>query len=68
MLDRIKFVQRKLSKRGKGSRNRERWRTKLARLYERLVDQRNDFIHKLSRFYVNNYDMIAVEGLNISGS
>ena len=66
MLDRIKFVQRKFSKRGKGSRNRERWRTRLARLYERLVDQRNDFIHKLSRFYVNNYDMIAVEDLNLS--
>ena len=66
MLDRIKFVQKHLSKKGKGSRNREHWRTKLARLYERLVDQRNDFLHKLSRFYVNNYDVIAVEDLNIS--
>ena len=65
-LDRIKFVQHHLSRRGRGSRNRERWRTKLARLYERLVDQRNDFLHKLSRFYVNNYDVIAVEDLNIS--
>ena len=66
MLDKIKFVQHRLSKKGRGSRNRERWRTKLARLYERLVDQRNDFLHKLSRFYVNNYDLIAVEDLNIS--
>jgi putative transposase len=40
---------------------------KLAKLYERLVDQRDDFLHKLSRFYVNHYDMIAVEDLNIAG-
>jgi putative transposase len=31
------------------------------------VNQRNDLLHKLSRFYVNNYDLIAVERLNISG-
>lgn len=29
------------------------------------MNQRNDFLHKLSRFYVNNYDLIAVEHLNI---
>jgi putative transposase len=31
------------------------------------VNQRDDFLHKLSCFYVNNYDLIAVERLNISG-
>jgi len=30
-----------------------------------LVAQRDDFLHKLSRFYVNNYDIIAVEALPI---
>jgi len=34
-------------------------------VYERLVNQRNDFLHKLSRFYVNNYDVIVVEDLQI---
>ncbi len=65
-LDKIKFVQRILSKKGRGSRNREKWKTKLARLHEQLVNQRNDFLHKLSRFYIWNYDMITVESLNIS--
>jgi putative transposase len=31
------------------------------------VNQRDDFLHKLSRFYVCNYDLIAVENLNIKG-
>jgi putative transposase len=32
-----------------------------------LENQRDDFLHKLSRFYVNNYDVIAVEDLNVKG-
>jgi IS605 OrfB family transposase len=51
----------------KGSKNREKARVRLAKAYEKLVNQRNDFLHKLSRFYVENYDLIAVERLNISG-
>jgi len=66
-LERMKIVQHWLSKKKKGSKNREKQRIKLAKLHERLVNQRNDFLHKLSRFYVNNYDFIAVENLNISG-
>jgi len=56
-----------LSRKKKGSRNRERQRVKLAKLYEKLVNQRNDFLHKLSMFYVNNYNVICVEDLNIKG-
>jgi len=66
-LERIKSAQRNLSRKGRGSRNREKWRTKLARLHEQLVNQRDDFLHKLSRFYVDNYGTIAVEDLNIAG-
>ena len=65
-LERIRVRQRQLSRKEKGSKNRGKARIKLARVYERLEDQRNDFVHKLSRFYVNNYDMIAAEDLNIS--
>ena len=49
----------------KGSKNWEKCRIKLAKAYEKLVNQRNDFLHKLSRFYVNNYDVIIVEDLGI---
>jgi len=64
-LGRIRIEHRKLSRKKKDSRNREKQRIRLARVFEKLVDQRNDFLHKLSRFYVNNYDLIAVENLNI---
>jgi putative transposase len=58
-LERIKIGHRQLSKKEKGSKNRERARIRLAGAYEKLVDQRDDFLHKLSRFYVNSYDTIV---------
>lgn len=66
-LKKIRIAQKKLSRKKRGSKNREKQRVKLAKLYERLVNQRDDFLHKLSRFYVNNYDFIAVENLHIKG-
>jgi len=62
---RLKREQRRLSRKEKGSKNRTRQRLKLARAHERVGNQRFDFLHKLSRHYVNNYDFIAVEDLNI---
>jgi putative transposase len=64
-LERIKIEQRRLSKKKKSSKNYEKQRKKLAKKYERLVNQRDDFLHKLSKLYVNNYDVICVENLNI---
>jgi len=64
-LERIRILQRNLSRKKKDSKNREKARVKLAKVYERLVNQRNDFLHKLSRFYVSNYDVICVEDLKI---
>jgi len=66
-LERIRIVQYWFSRRKKGSKNREKQRVKLAKLYERLTNQRDDFLHKLSRFYASNYDVICVEDLNITG-
>jgi putative transposase len=66
-LKRIKVVQYWLSRKKKGSKNWEKQRGKLAKLYEKLTNQRDDFLHKLSRFYVNSYDVICVEDLNIKG-
>jgi len=66
-LERMRRRQRDLCRKKKGSKNREKARVRLAKAYEKLVNQRNDFLHKLSRFYVENYDLIAVEKLNISG-
>jgi len=58
--------QRKLSRKKKGSKNRIKARFKVARQYEKLVNARDDFLHKLSRYYVNNYDAIGMENMKIT--
>ena len=57
--------QRILSRRQLGSNNRNKQRVKVARTHETIDNQRNDFLHKLSRQYVNNHDAIFVEDLHI---
>jgi putative transposase len=64
-LERIRLLHRDVSRKKKGSKNREKSRIKLVSAYEKLVNQRNDFLHKLSRFYVTQYDVICVEDLRI---
>jgi putative transposase len=66
-LERIRVLQHWLSGKKKSSKNREKQRIKLTKAYERLVNERDDFLHKLSRFYADNYDIICVEKLNIKG-
>ena len=56
-------TQRKLSRKKKGSANKNRQRIRVARLYEKITNVRNDFLHKLSHFYVNNYDAIGMEDM-----
>ncbi|MCG2782000.1 MAG: transposase [Candidatus Altiarchaeales archaeon] len=63
--ERLKVGQRKLSRKKKGSKNRLRQIVRLARIHERITDRRRDFLHKLSRYYIGNYDLIAVEGLAV---
>lgn len=64
---RLKILQRRLSKKVKGSANRRKARFPVARLHELIANQRADFLHKLSRFFVQRYGTIAVEDLNIKG-
>jgi len=58
--------QRNLSSSKKGSKNRMRRRIKVARLHEKITDTRNDFLHKLSHYYVTNYDAIGMEDMPMS--
>ena len=63
----VKNIQRRLSRAKKGSNNRQKLLDKLNKVHERINNQRIDFLHKLSRHYVNNYDVICVEDLDIKG-
>lgn len=57
--------QRKLSRKVAGSSNWNKQRVKVARLYEKVVNQRNDFLHKISTSIVRENQTICVEGLNV---
>ena len=65
----VKRAQRKLSRKVKGSKNRDKQRRRLARVHERLTNRRKDFQHKLSTRLVgeNKTNAIALETLSISG-
>lgn len=56
-------LQRRLSRKSKGSNRRERARLRVARLHERIQNQRQDMLHKLSTELVRRYDLIAIEDL-----
>lgn len=66
-LKKLRKEQRRLSRKKKDSKNRDKQRVKVARVHERIVDQRRDFLHKLSRYYVDDYDLVAIENLNVKG-
>ena len=58
-------LQRQLSRKTKGSKRRDKARQKVARLYERITNQRNDMLHKLSTKLVRENDIICMEDLAI---
>lgn len=61
----LKRDQRRLSKKKKGSNNRFKQKYRIARVHEKVVDARDDFLHKLSNHYVQNYGFIGVEDLSV---
>lgn len=63
----IKRLQRRLSRKVKGSANRRKARFRLAKQYLKVSNIRTDWLHKLSRSLTIRYDIIAIEKLNIKG-
>lgn len=66
-LQRLKILQKRLSKKQKGSANRDKARQKVANLHEKISNQRNDFQHKLSSKLISENQAIALETLNVNG-
>lgn len=63
--NKLKYYQRKQSKAKKGSRAFRKWKLKIARIWNKIVNIKNDFLHKLSINLVKNHDLISVEKLQI---
>lgn len=68
-LSRLRHLSRQLSKKAKGGKNRERARLRLAVAYEKIANQRKDFIHKVSHQLSNENQVgtICIEDLNVKG-
>ena len=66
MLKPLARIQRKVSRRKKGSNNRLKAIRRLQRIHEKITNRRNDFQHKLSSTYANHYDVIFVEDLQLT--
>lgn len=65
--DRLALLQRKLSHKQKGSKNRKKAQLKVARYHQTIVNKRTDFLHKLSTRLVRENQAIAREDLNVKG-
>ncbi len=65
--ERISREQRKLSHCRKGSRNYGKQKRILAKCYEKVRNQRKDYLHKLSRKIADGHDAAAVEDIDMKG-
>ena len=59
-------LQRQLSRKSKGSKNRGKARIRFARAWEKITNQRKDFLQKLSTELIRNYDVICLEDLQVA--
>ena len=57
--------QRKLSLMKKGSKNRNKQRIKVAKIHKKIENQRNDYLHKLSRHIIDENQIICIEDLKV---
>ena len=63
---RLAKLQKDLSRKQKASNNRNKARKKVAKLYEKISNQRKDFLHKLSTKLIRENQSIVIEDLKVS--
>ena len=66
-LKRLKVLQKRVSRKPKGSKNRAKAKQRLAVLHDKITNQRNDFQNKLSFKLVSENQAISLETLNVKG-
>ena len=62
---RLKKLQKDLSRKRKGSKNRNKLRLKVAKLHEKIANQRKDFLHKTSTKIIRENQSIVIEDLRV---
>lgn len=66
-LNRLKRLQKSLSRKKKGSSNRHKAQMKLAKIHARVANIRADNLHKVTTYLTKNFNHIHLEDLNVSG-
>ena len=65
--DKIKRLQRQLSRKQKGSNNRNKARIRLAKAYKKINDKKQHYLHQVSNTLINENQVICMEDLNVKG-
>ena len=65
--DRLKKLQRQLSRKQKGSNNRNKARLKLAKLNKKINDSKLNYLHEVTNTLINENQVICIEDLNVKG-
>jgi putative transposase len=65
--EKLQKLHRGVSRKKKGSNNRNKARVRLARKYERIYNRKNDWTHKISHELSNEFDVVILEDINIEG-
>jgi len=60
-------LQRALSKKQKGSKNRDKQRVKLAKFYEKLNNKKENYLHHITNRLLDENQVIVIEDLNVKG-
>ena len=63
----IKKLQRQLSKKVKGSNNRKKAQIRIAKLFERMTNKKEAYIHYVVNELLSYFDTIFMEDLNVQG-
>ena len=63
----LRKLHRQLSKKQKGSHNRDKARLKLAKVYERISNRKENYQHYIVNSLLSIYDTIFIENLNVQG-
>ena len=65
--NKLKKLNKQLSKKQKGSNNRNKVRIKLAKVHEKIKNQRQNYLHQITSKLVNENQIICIEDLNVKG-
>ena len=65
--NKIKRLQKQLSRKQNGSNNRNKARIKLAKAYKRITDKKQYYLHQVSNTLINENQVICMEDLNVKG-